>query len=167
MTESNPRYHISRMGKVSYELFVLLNDLARLIRTEADKRARLHGMTRAQWVILGRVERAPGMSQRELAEILEVEPITIGRLVDRLEARGLIERRFDPDDRRIRRLHLLPEAAPVLAALDLQREAMGELVGVGVSAANLDLVTDVLMRMKANVGVCRRPAAALDLQETA
>ena len=155
------------MSKVGYELFVLLNDLARLIRTEADKRARLHGMTRAQWVILGRVERAPGMSQRELAEILEVEPITVGRLVDRLETRGLIERRFDPEDRRIRRLHLLPEAAPVLAALDLQREDIGELVGAGVSAADLARVTDVLMQMKTNIGVCRHATPMLDLQETA
>src|SRR3978361_830208 len=130
------------MSELAYELPALLNDLARLIRTEADKRARAHGMTRAQWMILSRVERAPGLSQRELAEILEVEPITVGRLVDRLEGRGLVERRADAGDRRIWRLHLRPEAAPILAVLDVQRDAIGKLVSEGIDAAVLERVTD-------------------------
>ena len=67
--------------------------LARLIKTEADKRARAHGMTRAQWGILINLERQPGLLQKELAELLEVEPITVARLIDRLEARGMVERR--------------------------------------------------------------------------
>ena len=141
------------------DLLILLNDLARLIRTEADKRARLHGMTRAQWLILSRVQRAPGLSQRALAEILEVEPISVGRLVDRLESRGLVERRSDPSDRRIWRLHLRPEAAPVLGALDVQREAIGTLLTDGVADADLQNVSEVLLRMKANIGVCRRVPA--------
>ncbi len=155
------------VSKPPSDILVLLNDLARLIRTEADKRARTHGMTRAQWMILGRLERVPGLSQRELAEILEVEPITVGRLVDRLEGRGLVERRPDPDDRRIWRLHLTPDAAPVLAALDVQREAIRKLVSEGVSDAALGQLTETLLRMKANIGVCRRPAATNDLQEMA
>ncbi|WP_431269375.1 MarR family winged helix-turn-helix transcriptional regulator [Dankookia sp. P2] len=89
-------------------LLILLNDVARLIRTQADRRARAHGMTRAQWMILVRLRRCGGMTQRELAEILEVEPITVGRLVDRLAARKLVERRADPADRRVWRLHLTP-----------------------------------------------------------
>ena len=133
--------------------------MARAIRTEADKRARLHGMTRAQWLILSRVQRAPGLSQRALAEILEVEPISVGRLVDRLESRGLVERRSDPNDRRIWRLHLRPEAAPVLTAMDLQREAIGKLLTAGVSDADLQNVSAVLLRMKTNIGVCRRAPA--------
>ncbi len=158
---------MSRVSKPGADLLVLLNDLARLIRTEADKRARAHGMTRAQWMILSRLERAPGMSQRELAEILEVEPITVGRLVDRLEGRRLVERRPDPDDRRIWRLHLTPEAAPVLSALDVQREAIRKLVSEGVSEPALDQLTETLLRMKANIGACRRAAPTNDLQETA
>ncbi len=71
-------------------------------------------MTRAQWIILSRLDRQPGMSQNEMAAICEVEPITVGRLIDRLESRGLVERRADPGDRRIRRLHLLPAAQPIL-----------------------------------------------------
>ena len=155
------------MSSPPYDLLALLNDVARLIRTEADKRARTHGMTRAQWVILSRLERAPGLSQRELAEILEVEPITVGRLVDRLETRGLVERRADPEDRRIWRLHLRPEAAPVLAALDVQRAAIRKLVSEGVTEAEIEQLVGVLLRMKANAGACRRGIPANDLQETA
>ena len=155
------------MSKHPPDLLVLLNDLARLIRTEADKRARAHGMTRAQWMILGRVQRAPGLSQRELAEILEVEPITVGRLVDRLEARGLVERRADPDDRRIWRLHLTDAAAPALAPLDVQREAIRALVTEGVDDAALDQCVATLLRMKTNIAACRRPAPAHEILETA
>ena len=77
------------------------------MRTRFDQRARAHGMTRAQWVILLRLERQPGMSQNEMAAVCEVEPITVARLVDRLERCGMVERRPDPNDRRINRLHLL------------------------------------------------------------
>ena len=92
------------------DLLFLLHDVARLLRVDADKRARVHGMTRAQWAILIWLERQPGISQKELSEMLEVEPITVARLIDRLEARGMVERRPDPRDRRIWRLHLLRPA---------------------------------------------------------
>ena len=92
------------------DLMFLLHDVARLLRVDADKRARAHGMTRAQWGILIWLERQPGISQKELSELLEVEPITVARLIDRLERRGMVERRPDPKDRRIWRLHLLPPA---------------------------------------------------------
>src|SRR5579872_4841852 len=106
---------ISRMKR---ELLVELYDVARLMRTRFDRWARGYGMTRAQGVILVRLHLQPGMTQNEMANLCEVEPITVGRLVDRLEARGLIERRLDPADRRIRRLHLLPAAEPILAAIE-------------------------------------------------
>ena len=101
--------------------------LARLIRTEADKRARAHGMTRAQWGILINLERNPGLLQKELAEILEVEPITVARLVDRLESRGMVERRADPSDRRCWRLHLTGSALPLLREID---EQLGDLASI-------------------------------------
>ena len=106
------------------DLLYLLHDTARLLRVEADKRARATGMTRAQWVLLLRVRDRPGLSQKELAELLEVEPITVARLIDRLEARGMVQRRPDPKDRRIWRLHLLPPAEPVLEQLHAEREDM-------------------------------------------
>ena len=106
------------------DLLFLLHDVARLLRVDADKRARAHGMTRAQWAILIWLERQPGISQKELAELLEVEPITVARLIDRLEARGMVERRPDPKDRRIWRLHLCAARVPVLREIDRQRAEM-------------------------------------------
>ena len=112
-----------------------MHDVARLLRQDADRRARAHGMTRAQWVILFWLERQPGLSQKELSEILEVEPITVARLIDRLEARGMVERRADPKDRRIWRLHLRPPAEPVLAELHDERAAMHAMATADIDPA--------------------------------
>ena len=128
------------------DLLFLLHDVARLLRVDADKRARAHGMTRAQWGILIWLERQPGLSQKELAEILEVEPITVARLIDRLEARGMVERRPDPRDRRIWRLHCLP-AGLSGAARDrppARRDAR-RMVTDGLDDATLDTMTEALM----------------------
>jgi MarR family transcriptional regulator, transcriptional regulator for hemolysin len=130
------------------DLMFLLHDVARLIRVDADKRARAHGMTRAQWGILIWLERQPGLSQKELAEILEVEPITVARLIDRLETRGMVERRPDPKDRRIWRLHLCPPALPVLREIDCQRAQMRALVTGGLDEATLETMTEALLTMK-------------------
>ena len=144
------------------DLLVLLTDLARLIRTMADRRARAHGMTRAQWIILARVSRRPGLTQRELAEILEVEPITVGRLVDRLASRGLVERRSDPADRRVWRLHLTPAADPVLAGIGETRAAFDAAAMRGLTEADRDALVAVLSRVKSNLQLldCADPAPA-------
>ena len=139
------------MPDPSRDLLVLLNDVARLVRTVADREARAHGMTRAQWMILFRLRRRDGMTQRELAEVLEVEPITVGRLVDRLEARGLVERRADPRDRRCWRLHLTPAAPPVFAELDEARERVDEEVTRGLPAPLRAAAVDALLAMKRNL----------------
>ncbi len=133
------------------DLLILLNDVARLTRVAADKRARLHGMTRAQWVMLLRLERQPGLSQKEVAEILEVEPITVARLIDRLETHGMVERRDDPDDRRIWRLHLLPPARPVLQALQCERLDMLKMLSAGLDPAAVETIKQGLLCMKANL----------------
>src|SRR5579859_4926441 len=112
------------MHSLDRDPLIVLHDVARLLRTRFDQKARAYGMTRAQWIILARLERQPGISQNEMASICEVEPITVGRLVDRLERHGLVERRSDPSDRRIRRLHLLPAAGPILEAIARERDAM-------------------------------------------
>src|ERR1700686_933024 len=130
---------------------LLLHDVARLLRTRFDQRARARGMTRAQWVILARVNAKPGLSQNELAAILEVEPISVGRLVDRLEARGLVERRADPTDRRIRRLHLLPAAAPILETINHARESMNERIIAGLDAKTRETLIDALLVIKENL----------------
>jgi MarR family transcriptional regulator for hemolysin len=122
-----------------------------MLRTEADRRARAHGMTRAQWVMLIHLDRRPGLSQKELAELLEVEPITVARLADRLEARHLLERRPDPADRRIWRLHLLPAAQPVLDELVVHREELIHLLTAKLDPEAVELVTTALLRMRATL----------------
>lgn len=139
------------MQQFDRDLMLLLNDVARLLRTRFDQRARARGMTRAQWVILARVDAKPGLSQNELAALLEVEPISVGRLVDRLESRGLVERRPDPTDRRIRRLHLLPDAAPILEEITKAREVLGAELLEGVDPQIRSQMVDALLRMKNNL----------------
>jgi MarR family transcriptional regulator, transcriptional regulator for hemolysin len=136
------------MVEFRHELLFLLHDVAHLLRADADKRARCHGMTRAQWAILIRLERQPGLSQKELAELLEVEPITVARLIDRLEARGMVERRPDPRDRRIWRLHLRAPAFPMLREIDGQRTAIIEMLSQGVDQTALETMTETLLTMK-------------------
>jgi MarR family transcriptional regulator for hemolysin len=130
------------------DLLFLVHDVARLLRVDADKRARAHDMTRAQWGILIWLERQPGISQKELSELLEVEPITVARLIDRLEARGMVERRPDPRDRRIWRLHLRPPALPVLSEIARQRTEITRMVTDGIDTDTLDTLTGTLLRMK-------------------
>jgi DNA-binding MarR family transcriptional regulator len=95
----------------------LLNDIARLMRKRFDVRARRIGVTRAQWHTLSVLKRNEGCNQGMLADLLEVEPITVGRMIDRLEDAGLVERRRDPADRRVWRIHLTQKAQPVLIEL--------------------------------------------------
>jgi DNA-binding MarR family transcriptional regulator len=133
------------------DLIFLLHDLARQLRVAGDRRARAHGMTRAQWVILWWLERQPGLSQKELAALMDVEPITVARLVDRLAARGMVERRDDPADRRIWRLHLLPPAMPVLEHMRGVRDEFQRILAGDVPAATLAGVAHALAAMKANL----------------
>ncbi len=140
------------MGQdIGHDLFTLLYDVARLMRVEADKRARVDGMTRAQWALLIRLSRSPGLSQKEVADLLEVEPITIARLADRLERTGMIERRPDAHDRRIWRLHLRAAAGPVLQRINIQLAEMAALIGRFVPADTQAAMVEGLLRMKANL----------------
>jgi MarR family transcriptional regulator for hemolysin len=115
------------------ELEFAINDVARLLRTNADQKAAQFGMTRAKWAVLARLDRAEGLKQTELAEMLDLQPITLTRLLDRLSDNGLIERRADPDDRRAKRLYLTPAARPLLEQLtDLGEDLMATaLAGLG------------------------------------
>src|SRR6478752_7657794 len=141
------------------EMLVELYDVARLMRTRFDRWARTYGMTRAQGVILARLSRQPGMTQNEMAGLCEVEPITVGRLVDRLEARGLLERRLDPADRRIRRLHLLPPAEPLLAEIHYYKKKLFDDLTEGLDEATIETVTRALLHMKTQM--TNEPAAKI------
>src|SRR5215470_11523422 len=151
MISTGQRRRETAVHDFRHDLMFLLHDVARLLRVDADKRARAHGMTRAQWGILIWLERLPGLSQKELAELLEVEPITVARLIDRLEARGMVERRPDPRDRRIWRLHLLAPAREVLHEIDDHRADMTRIVTNGIDESTLETVTEALLRMKSTL----------------
>lgn len=117
---------------IEREFAFLVSDVARMMRTVVDQEARKFGSTRAQWSVLFRLERYEGLKQSELAEILDIQPITLTRLIDRLCDNGLIERRSDPADRRVKRLFLTPAARPFLdrlAAL-ISNLTVGALEGV-------------------------------------
>jgi len=139
------------MPQFQPDFMFYLHDVAHLLRIAVDKRARMHDMTRAQWLILLRLYRQPGMSQKELAELLEVEPITVARLVDRLEQRRMVERRPDPHDRRIWRLHLLPDAAPLISEIEAERDEIARMVRQGIDAESMAVLVGALQKMKATL----------------
>ena len=139
-----------RCGMENYAFEIV--ETARVIKREANKRASLLGATKAQWRVLAHLRRmGDGGRQVELADALDVEPITLCRMIDRLEEAGLVERRRDEADRRAWRIHLTKAAAPVLARL----EAMGigfnaDMMG-GISSADRDTMLRVLGRMRDNL----------------
>ncbi len=129
----------------------LLNDVARLLRTVYDRRIRELGLTRAQWWVLTHLFRADGITQTELAEVLEIEKPTLGRLLDRLEAKGWVRRTHDRRDRRIWRVRLTKEVEPALRtmraiAAQLRRDALA-----GLSAAERERFVDSLLAIKSNL----------------
>jgi len=136
------------MNQTQPDLLFTIHDAARLMRIRFDHAARAWGMTRAQGVILMKLACRPGMSQTELAGILDVEPITVGRLIDRLEASGMVERRPDPADRRMHRLHLLAAATPVLVEIDAYRAAAVAQLKEGIPAADWETAFRVLLQIK-------------------
>lgn len=151
------------MDTIKSDLLVVLHDVARLTRTKFDQRAKMWGMTRAQCLILMRLDRQPGLCQNEMAALCEVEPITIARLIDRLEANGLVERRPDPSDRRMHRLHLAPAAAPVLAEIARYRNEAMTYFKECIGEADWNTALKVLLKIKeklVNDGWAARPDAA-------
>jgi MarR family transcriptional regulator for hemolysin len=133
------------------EFAFILNDVARLLRTYADYKAAQFGITRAQWAVLVRVDRFEGLNQSELAEGLDLQPITLTRLLDKLSDSGLIERRPDPADRRAKRLFLTAAARPLLERLsDLGEETMANTLA-GVDVASVELMVSKLSVVKDNL----------------
>lgn len=132
-------------------LGVLLGDTARLIRRDFDVRARDIGVTRPQWRVLLTLRRHEGINQGGLAEILEVEPITVCRMVDRLQEGGLVERRADPSDRRSWRLFLTPRAEKLVDQLKPLAEEMLEAALDGVSGRERASLFETLDRIRQNL----------------
>jgi DNA-binding MarR family transcriptional regulator len=127
-------------------------ETAQLIKREANKRAAILGATKAQWRVLARLKRAgDGVRQVELAEALDVEPITLCRMIDRLEEAGLAERRRDGNDRRAWRIHLTEAAAPVLVRLEEMGVAFHADILAGISEEERAAALRVLARVRQNL----------------
>lgn len=129
----------------------LISDISRLMRRRFDERARRIGATRAQWRTLKMLERHQGSNQGALAEMLEIEPITMGRMIDRLEEAGLVERRRDPADRRVWRIHLTEASRPVLRQLREIADELFDDVMIGLPAADRARLHDLLAAVHANL----------------
>jgi MarR family transcriptional regulator for hemolysin len=126
-------------------------ETALVLRREFDRRAAEFGVTRAQWRVLARLARQDGLRQVELAEALDVEPITLCRMLDRLEEAGLVERRADEEDRRAWRIHLTAQAGPLIETLHAIAENFLADALSGIAEAEQARVRDVLARVRANV----------------
>jgi DNA-binding MarR family transcriptional regulator len=122
-----------------------------MLKTYADHEAAQFGITRAQWVVLARLDRFEGLKQSELAEMLDLQPISLTRLLDRLCNSGLIERRPDPNDRRAKRLFLTAAARPLLEQLgDLGEQLMARALA-GVSREGVEHMVAQLATVKENL----------------
>jgi MarR family transcriptional regulator for hemolysin len=136
----------------------LLNDTARLLRKRFEQNAREFGLTRAQWQVLAYLARNEGIQQSALADILDVEPITLGRILDRLEAASLVERRNHPTDRRVWQLFLKPAANELITSMQEIGEATRAEALANVSEADAEALTRALTQMRANlVAACNAP----------
>ena len=129
----------------------ILNDVSRLMRTTFDRRAKSIGLTRSQWWVLVHLYRRDGLVQAELAEILEIERPTLGRLLDRLENKGWLRRQADPKDRRVKRVYLTDEVKPAMKSLrriaaDLRQQALE-----GLNKDEREQLVDTLIHMKTNL----------------
>jgi DNA-binding MarR family transcriptional regulator len=129
----------------------LLYDAARLLRRDFDRRARSLGLTRAQWSVLAHLKRNEGSKQAAVADTLELEPITLVRLLDRLEAAGWVERRADPTDRRARQLFLTEKARPVLDQLMALAAETRAVALAGFSEAEREILIEALIKVRANL----------------
>ena len=138
-------------GSVDMNFLFTLGELQRLVRAYADKEAARFGITRAQWAVLAKVERSEGMKQSELAEQMEMQPITLTRLVDKLCDNGWIERRGDDTDRRVNRLYLRKAGRQLLGKLSGLRSELTATALEGINPADAHRLLGQLEQIKGNV----------------
>ena len=132
-------------------------ETAHALRRAFDRRASALGVTRAQWKVLFRLSRMPGLRQVELADMLDVEPITLSRIVDRLAEANLVERRADPADRRAWRLYVTDSAKPLVEKLRRLGEAMTEEAFAGIPNVQLEALRETLAQVRDNLSAAGQP----------
>lgn len=135
-------------------------ETAHALRRAFDRRASSLGVTRAQWKVMFRLNRTPGLRQVELADLLDVEPITLCRIVDRLEEAGLVERQRDPADRRAWKLRLTTAAEPLVTKLHALAETMIGEAFAGLSERDLAVLRASLSRIRDNISAAAPTAKA-------
>ncbi|MDQ8758162.1 MarR family transcriptional regulator [Sphingosinicella sp. LHD-64] len=135
-------------------------ETAHALRRDFDRRAAVLGSTRAQWRVLAKLSRRDGQKQVELAEALDVEPITLSRMVDRLAEAGYVERRQDEADRRVWRIHLTQRALPVLEELDALSDVFHADLLAGVSSEDRAVASRVLARVRDNLNAIQTRVSA-------
>lgn len=139
-----------------------IGETAHTLRRAFDRRAAGLGVTRAQWKAMFRLSRQPGLRQVALADMLDVEPITLCRIVDRLEEAGLVERRRDPTDRRAWQLFLTPSAEPLNRKLRALGNVLIDEAFDGIPSADIETARRVLDRVRANLSPAPAPAKAIN-----
>src|ERR1700761_1962910 len=133
------------------QLIAQIVESSRLLRNYIDQRAKGRGTTRAQWIVLFRWRQNEGLSQVDLAEVLELQPISLVRLLDRLVEHGLLERRNDPRDRRAHRVFLTPAGRQLVDDLDSLRDSIAEKVLQDASSASIQTSLDTLREIKERI----------------
>lgn len=144
---------------------VVISDVARLLRTEFDRRVRRLGITRAQWLVLTRLHRRPGASHSELAEMMEVEKATAGRMIDRLVANGWVERRTERSDRRVKRVYLTREAERVHKRIWRVAEDTVESALADLSRLESKQLMALLQRIKKTLVSAAEPSGGVALTD--
>ena len=129
----------------------LISDVSRLMRRVYDRRVEPLGLTRAQWRVLVHLYRREGISQTELAAVLEIEKPTLGRLVDRLEEKGWVERRVDERDQRARRLMVTDAVRPMIERMKVYAESVNEDSMAGLEAEQERHLIEILLAVKTNL----------------
>ena len=129
----------------------LIGDVSRMIRTVYDRRVEPLGLTRAQWRVMTRLNRLESCTQTELATELEIEKPTLGKLIERLEAKGWVERRADANDARSKLVYLTPAAGPVLQQMHSEAEEVVAGIFAGVSADDAARLHEMLDHIKDNL----------------
>lgn len=132
-------------------LGALISELSRLFARNFNARVRHHGLTQPQWQALAILWRREGMRQAELAELLNVQPISLARLIDRMESAGWVERRPDPTDRRAIQLYLTPKAEPILQEMTNAAAASRDAAFSDFDDIQREQLLDSLNRMKTNL----------------
>ncbi|MGB5094118.1 MAG: MarR family transcriptional regulator [Parvibaculum sp.] len=129
----------------------LVGDCSRILRRGFNERVTALGLTQAQWRALVYLSRNQGLNQVRLAELLEVQPITVARLIDKLVAIGLVERRPDPQDRRAQRLFLSSTSAPLLDRLWATANALHEFAYAGMTDEEQTQLIELLLKLRSNL----------------